>query len=226
MLHGNRARNWPRVVAPEGPVRPVGRVRKHYPCRRSEHNVFCGRCATNDSQKMLLFLVFTSARDISGVSHKAFQSRNRVSWSLVVWQPLNRSPQNCPRRPQPSRSGEMGRVEESALRRLVFFGFNLGSEVESKFLEPAAQGLPRNAQPTGGLLLIPARRFQNAGQEEPVQSAVRLRVLVAVVGGQAQTEERRQVGVSPCGRRRRDRAAKLSRKGGQVSRQQGCAAGL
>ena len=35
--------------------------------------------------------------------------------------------------------------------------------MKSQLAQPAAQRLPRDPQPAGGLLLIPARRFQGAG---------------------------------------------------------------
>src|SRR5262249_27886143 len=84
----------------------------------------------------------------------------------------------------------------------------------------------RDGEGGGGLLLIGGGCFQGAGQQNTVESAVRLRVLVAVVGGQAQADERLQVGVVSPGRGPRDRAARLCREGGQVSREQGGAAGL
>src|SRR5713226_4402928 len=37
-------------------------VRTQQPCRGGQHEVFCGPCGTNESQKMLLALWFKSAR--------------------------------------------------------------------------------------------------------------------------------------------------------------------
>jgi hypothetical protein len=41
----------------------------------------------------------------------------------------------------------------------------------------------------GSFLLIPARRLQDKGQEDAVHSAVRLSILVAVVGGQGSADK-------------------------------------
>src|SRR5262249_8504919 len=48
----------------------------------------------------------------------------------------------------------VGRVGEPALRRVAFIGFQPAGEVDAQLAQPAAQGLPRDPQPAGGLLLI------------------------------------------------------------------------
>ncbi len=58
----------------------------------------------------------------------------------------------------------------------VFFGLELAREVESQLAEPPAQGIAGNPQPAGGLMLIPTRVFQDAGEQEAVDLAVGLRI--------------------------------------------------
>src|SRR5262249_40610204 len=59
-------------------------------------------------------------------------------------------------------------------------------EVDAQLAQPAAQGLPRDPQTAGSLLLVTTGRFQDARQQNAVQPPMRPRILVAVVGGEAQ----------------------------------------
>jgi hypothetical protein len=91
-------------------------------------------------------------------------------------------------------------VGERAPRRVAFVGFKPTANAEASSRSRRRRGLPRDPQPAGGLQLIAAGCFQDAGQQGAAQPAVRLRVLVAVVVGQAPADERFQVGVVPRGR--------------------------
>jgi hypothetical protein len=55
------------------------------------------------------------------------------------------------------------RVGEAVLVGIVLAGFEPASEVKPQFNEPAAQGVPGNPQPAGGLKLIPAGILEDAG---------------------------------------------------------------
>ena len=75
-----------------------------------------------------------------------------------------------------------------ALRRLlcqvVLFTFDHMRDVQPQFAEFLAHGLAGDPQQEGGLLLTPPGVLQDAGQQEPVQLAVRFRIQVADVGSE------------------------------------------
>src|SRR5271166_2044552 len=113
---------------------------------------------------------------------------------------------------------------EQTLR--VFFGLELVREVESQLAEPPAQGLAGNPQPAGGLMLIPTRVFQDAGEQEAVDLAVGLRIKVACEGAEAAADEHLEAGIFRRGLWRRLGSARLVLEGGQEGREQSRAAGV
>ena len=68
------------------------------------------------------------------------------------------------------------------LTRVVSVRLSGVRDRQTEVAELLAQGLPGDPQQEGGLVLAPAGVLQDAGQQEPVQLAVRLRVQVADVG--------------------------------------------
>jgi hypothetical protein len=97
-------------------------------------------------------------------------------------------------------------------------------DVQSQILELHAQGPPGDAEQEGGSGLVAASVLQDAGQHEPVQLPVDLRVQVAGVGAKPLAEERLRVEAAPRRRRRRGRARR-PRECGEEIRQEDRAVG-
>ena len=117
-----------------------------------------------------------------------------------------------------------GRNFGSGLR--VFCGFELAGEVESQLAEPPAQGLAGNPQSAGGLMLIPTRLFQDAGEQEAVHLAVGLRIKVARMGAEAEADEHLEAGIFRRGLCAVSGLRGSSVEGGQEGREQSRAAGV
>src|SRR5262245_27431804 len=120
--------------------------------------------------------------------------------------------------------GAPGAVEKgtatAALRQVVFVGFHRVRHAQAQFAEFRAQGLPGDAQQEGGPVLIPAGVFQDAGQHEPVQLPVDLRVQVPRVRTKPLAEERLRVEAAPRGSHRRGgRGGRLGEFGEEVRQQ-------
>ena len=101
---------------------------------------------------------------------------------------------------------------------------------QAQVAEFEAQGLAGDAQQEGGLVLIPPGVLQDAGQQQPVQLAVGLRVQVADVGPEPLADdERLRPGSSPRRRRRggfagpsRDSGRKAGSRTGPLARSSAC----
>ncbi len=78
----------------------------------------------------------------------------------------------------------------SVLSARFTFGFGGARGGQSQVAEFQTQGLPGYPQYQGGLVLTPPGVLQDARQQEPVQVAVRLRVELADLGVQPQTDEK------------------------------------
>jgi hypothetical protein len=74
-------------------------------------------------------------------------------------------------------------LQPSAFRVLVVFsGFQPATDLQTQLAESAAQGVPRDPQPAGGLTLIAARVRQDAGQQMSVHLTMRFRIVDWFVG--------------------------------------------
>jgi hypothetical protein len=121
----------------------------------------------------------------------------------------------------------------SPLRPVIFLGFDGVRDVQPQVAEFLAQGLPGDPQQAGGLVLVPTGELKDAGQQEPVHLAVRLRVQVSSIRHEPQVDERFQADVR-SGRRRLRLGGGLqttpqrasTEEFGQESGEQDCTAGL
>jgi hypothetical protein len=86
---------------------------------------------------------------------------------------------------------------------IIVVRFNRVRPLPAQVLELHVQDPPGDAEQEGGLGLVAAGVLHDAGQHEPVQLPVDLRVQVAGVGAKPLAEERLCVEVSPRGWRRR-----------------------
>ena len=73
-------------------------------------------------------------------------------------------------------------VKVAALRQVVLAGNDFVRDVQSQVAELLAQGPPGDAQQEGGPALVAAGVPQDAGEQQPVQLPVGLRVQVAGLG--------------------------------------------
>src|SRR5437762_13879825 len=89
----------------------------------------------------------------------------------------------------PPESAVAARYVSREILARVSFGFGGARGGGPQVAEFQAQGLPGDPQEQGGLVLTPPGVLQDAGQQEPVQVAVRLRVEVADAGAQPQADE-------------------------------------
>ena len=81
------------------------------------------------------------------------------------WRLFRHVPENRPGDVGPAASaGLPGVRSRSRLDRVVFSGFDPAGELKPQLAESAAQGVPGDPQPTGGLNLIPAHILQDASQ--------------------------------------------------------------
>ena len=73
-------------------------------------------------------------------------------------------------------------VHRAALSRVIFFSLSGARDGQPQVAEFQAQGLPGDPQQASRLLQIPSRVLQYAGQQEPVDLAVRFRIEIAGIG--------------------------------------------
>ena len=86
--------------------------------------------------------------------------------------------------------------------------------MQAEVVQLHAQGLPGDAEQKGGAVLVPAGVLEDAGEQEPIQLPVGLRVQVAGVRAESLVDERLRVQPSHRGRGRRASGSSGRKSGG------------
>ena len=166
-----------------------------------------GRCSQNGEVFRSNFVGNWGAVDVAAVL---------PSWQEIY--PLRKSS------PQVG-GGDLMRFTKAVLRLVVFISLDRVCDMQSQFAEFLAQGLSGDPQQAGRLMLIPAGVLQDAGEQEAVHLAMRVRVEVLSIRPESLANECFQIKVNA---RCRSQAGFTETAGedGQEGREQDSSAGL